>query len=92
MGLHGGALALSLFLSPGQGLVEITPREKSCGHPSQFAHTTVAVGAAYRGVLCRACTMRDGGAVDVPAVVRAARAVLAQARSAVPRRPAAALR
>jgi hypothetical protein len=38
VGLHGGALAHALFLGPGQGLVEITPREHSCGHPSMFAH------------------------------------------------------
>ena len=76
LGIHGGALANSLFLSPGQGLVEITPQQHSCGHPSMFAHVTVAVGARYRGVLCSTCTMRDGGAVDVAAVVRAVRAVL----------------
>ena len=76
VGLHGGALANALFLSPGQGLVEITPREHSCGHPSMFAHVAVAVGATYRGVLCAGCTMRSGGAVDVPAVLRAVAAVL----------------
>ena len=38
VGLHGGALAHAIFLGPGQGLVEITPREHSCGHPSMFAH------------------------------------------------------
>ena len=53
LGIHGGALANSLFLSPGQGLVEITPQQHSCGHPSMFAHVTVAVGARYRGVLRR---------------------------------------
>ena len=68
-------------------LVEVTPREKSCGHPSQFAHVAVGVGAAYRGVLCHACTMKDGGAVDVPAVVRAVDAVLAVARANVPPPP-----
>ena len=56
--------------------MEITPREHSCGHPSMFAHVAVAVGATYRGVLCAGCTMRSGGAVDVPAVLRAVAAVL----------------
>ena len=76
VGLHGGALAHALFLGPGQGLVEITPREHSCGHPSMFAHMAVGVGATYAGVLCRTCSMARGGAVEVEAVVRAVREVL----------------
>ena len=76
VGLHGGALAGSLFLSPGQGLVEVTPHEHSRGAPSMFAHVAVAMGAAYHGVLCRACTMAEGGVVDAAAVVRAVEAVL----------------
>jgi len=76
VGLHGGALAHSLFLGPGQGLVEITPREHSCGHPSMFAHMAVGVGATYAGVLCRTCSMARGGAVEVEAVVLVVREVL----------------
>ena len=76
VGLHGGALAHAIFLGPGQGLVEITPREHSCGHPSMFAHMAVGVGATYAGVLCRTCSMARGGAVDVEAVVRVVREVL----------------
>jgi len=74
--LHGGALAHALFLGPGQGLVEVTPREHSCGRPSMFAHMAIGVGAAYAGVLCRACSMARGGAVDVGAVVRVVRGML----------------
>ena len=76
VGLHGGALAHAIFLGPGQGLVEITPREHSCGHPSMFAHMAVGVGATYAGVLCRTCSMARGGAVEVGAVVRVVREVL----------------
>uniref|UniRef100_A0A7S3JV26 Glycosyltransferase 61 catalytic domain-containing protein n=1 Tax=Aureoumbra lagunensis TaxID=44058 RepID=A0A7S3JV26_9STRA len=64
VGLHGGALSGSLWLSPGQGLLEITPREKSCGFPGMFAHVTAAVGARYHGILCQSCSMRNGGFVD----------------------------
>lgn len=71
VGLHGGALSGALWLSPGQGLIEITPKEKSCGFPGMFAHVSVAVGAKYIGVLCDTCTMRDGGKVQLDPVLTA---------------------
>ncbi|KAJ8611928.1 hypothetical protein CTAYLR_004350 [Chrysophaeum taylorii] len=76
VGMHGGALSGAIWLSPGQALLEITPREHSCGFPSMFAHIAVAVGARYRGVLCRDCTMGRGGSVDVDGVLRAMAALL----------------
>lgn len=76
VGLHGGELAGAVFLGPGQALVEITPPEHSCGHPSMFAHAAIAAGAAYRGVLCQQCSMARGGFVSAGLVARAVAGVL----------------
>lgn len=83
VGVHGGNLGGALWLSPGQGLLELG--FTGCqSKPTQFAHAAVASGARYRcaplqsdgGKHSAPASKETGGRADVGRAVAAAREML----------------
>jgi len=83
MGIHGGNLGMSLYLSPGQSLVELG---FDVNQMSQYGHVTIGNGAFYRGVNVHKDPnmdgneaddlMKVGGVVDIPETIACLQEVL----------------
>ena len=80
LAMHGGALGLVSFMSPGQALVEIHPSRRR-GF-DDYVHAAVSLGVTYRAVYARGAWKGLGtasGAVPVGEVVAAVHAATASA-------------
>ena len=70
----GGNIALSIFLSPGQALIEGVFGRSMEIDPTMYAHASVGNGVLYRAVYVSNCygqCMKSGGDVDIKQAVGA---------------------